>query len=647
MRILRTDIQILRAIAVLSVLVFHFDLPGLQKGFLGVDIFFVISGYLMSRVIIEDMDAGRFSSASFYFRRARRLLPAAVVMFAVVTAVVPFALTMGALQDYVQQLLGALAFSANMVLWAQSGYFDGQATLKPLLHTWSLALEEQYYFVLPLVLAVIGRRWRAAGLVSLLLASLLACQWWLVRDPSGAFYLLPTRAWELLLGSVCALPGLSARMKPQHESPAPKGFDSAWLCLPIMAWCLLRGVDNTHPRTDALLVCLSTAGLILQPSSLLQSTRAWMRPLQWIGDISYSLYLVHWPLIALAKNIWLQKVPGPVLWGLLALAFVLAQLSYRYVEQRYRHLPTPGALFRQMTWLLIPLLMAMAALALHMHKHDQVGGAAQRHQPVYGFDARCDKEGDFEPLRACMNAPRPHTMVWGDSYAMHLIPALQASPPQGGVIQATRSACGPSLDMARQSPKDPPDRGQRCIQFNHSVLAYLRQHPEIDVVALSGRWQYYVDDPVVDAQGHPIHPDVHEIAASFTRVVKQLKAMHKRVVLVSPPALLGPDVDLGLCGQRAAQGLLTVMSALQTDCTFERSQLDTRQATVQAMLSEAQQRADIDMIKLDAFNCDEQRCLTVMGRVPLYRDFGHFSLEGARLLGQRLQLGATLRANAR
>lgn len=648
MRILRTDIQILRAIAVLSVLVFHFDLPGLQKGFLGVDIFFVISGYLMSRVIIDEMDAGRFSPAAFYFRRARRLLPAAMAMFAVVTAVVPFALTMGALHDYVQQLLGALAFGANLVLWAQSGYFDGQATLKPLLHTWSLALEEQYYFVLPLALALIGRRWRAAGLVGLLVASLLACQWWLRRDPSGAFYLLPTRAWELLLGSVCALPGLSARL-PHREGRSSIGFDSGWLWLPVMAWCLLRGVDSVHPRTDALLVCLSTAGLILQPSAMLQSTRPWMRPLQWIGDVSYSLYLVHWPLIALAKNIWLQKVPDTVLWALLGLSFVLAQLSYQHVEQRYRNLPTPRALLRQMVWLLVPLLLAMGALALHMHMHNhsQAGGVAQGQQPVYGFDARCDQEGDFEPLPACMNTPRPHTMVWGDSYAMHLIPALQASPPDGGVIQATRSACGPSLDMARQSPQDPPDRGQRCIQFNRSVLAYLRQHPEIDVVVLSGRWQYYLDDPVVDARGRFIHPGQHEIAASFARVVQQLKAMHKRVVLVSPPVLLGPDVDLGLCGQRAAQGLLTVMRTLQTHCAFERSLWETRQAKVNAMLTDAGQLADIDMIALDAFNCDDRRCVTVMDGVPLYRDFGHFSQDGARLLGLRMQLGQKLRASAR
>jgi len=642
MRMLRTDIQILRAIAVLSVLVFHFDLPGLQKGFLGVDIFFVISGYLMSRVIIDEMDAGRFKPGSFYFRRARRLLPAAMAMFTLVTIVVPFALTMSALHDYVQQLLGALAFGANLVLWAQSGYFDGQATLKPLLHTWSLALEEQYYFVLPLALALMGRRWRAVGLVSLLLSSLLACQWWLGRDPSGAFYLLPTRAWELLLGSVCALPGLSTHLHLRKNS----NWDSGWIWLPLMVWCLLRGWDDVHPRSDALLVCLSTAGLILQPSAMLQSTRLWMRPLQWIGDVSYSLYLVHWPLIALAKNIWLQKVPDAVLWTLLGLSFMLAQLSHQHVEQRYRNVPTPQALLKKMVWLLIPLLAAMVVLALHMHSNSQAGGITQR-QPVYGFDARCDQESDFVPLSACTNTPKPHAMVWGDSYAMHLIPALQAVPPEGGLIQATRSACGPSLDMARQSPKDPPDRGQRCIQFNHSVLNYLSRHPEINVVVLSGRWQYYFDDPVVNAHGHFIHPDQHEIAASFSRVVRQLRAMHKKVVLVTPPALLGPDVDLGLCGQRAAQGLLTVMTTLQTDCTFTRRQFETRQARTLSVLAESTSMADIDMIALDQFNCDAKQCVAVMNHVPLYRDFGHFSLEGARLLGLRLQLGRQVTARAR
>lgn len=638
MRILRTDIQVLRAVAVLSVLVFHFDLPGLHKGFLGVDIFFVISGYLMSKVIVEEMDAGRFRAAAFYLRRARRLLPAALAMLGVVTLLAPFALTAHALQDYAWQLLGALGFSANLVLWSQSGYFDAQASLKPLLHTWSLAVEEQYYFLLPLLLRWLGARWRLIGLLIMLAASWLACRWWLDHDPSAAFYLLPSRAWELLIGSLCALPQVQARAA---RMPPWSG-----LCLLTMAWCLAQGVDPAHPGWDAMLICLSTAGLLLQPSSWLDANRAWMRPLHWIGDISYSLYLIHWPLIALAKNIWLEQVPMSVSIGLMLLSVMLADASYRFIEQRHRHAASLRALGRGLVVLCVPLLACTVWLGVQLHVDGQRNWAQSR-QPVYGMAAICDMEADFVSLPACATTASPHTLVWGDSYAMHIVPALLASPPPGGLQQATRSACGPLLQMARQAPADPPRRGQQCLAFNRSVLRHLAQHPEITHVIIASRWQYYFDDPVVDAKGHPIHPDVQAIADAFGDVVNQLRALHKKVVLVSPPALLGPDTDLGHCGQRAAQGLITVAAALHEDCSFDRSRFEARQAVVRELLNRIHSNADIDVIWLDEFNCNALRCETQLNRTPIYRDFGHFSAEGARLLGVRLQLGSRAMQEAR
>lgn len=642
MQTLRTDIQVLRAIAVLSVLVFHFDLPGLHKGFLGVDIFFVISGYLMSKVIIEEMDQGHFSPKAFYLRRARRLLPAAWTMLALVTFVAPFTLTAGAMESYVQQLLGALGFCANMVLWGQSGYFDEQATLKPLLHTWSLAVEEQYYFVLPLLLAWVARRWRVAVLGALCVGSWLVCQALITRDPSGAFYLLPARAWELLLGSLCALPPVGRRMRVLMP-------DWGWLWLAIMGWCLAKGLDAVHPRWDAVLVCVSTAALLLKPAALLQSRKMWMRPLHWTGNVSYSLYLIHWPLIALAKNVWLEGVPKLVLAGLLLLSLALADLSYRFIEQRWRHAATPEALMRGLAWLAAPLLASLVWTTWQWQAHERVDQMASK-DAVYGFARACDMDASdvFKPIAACVRGPgRPRTLVWGDSYAMHLIPALLASPPKGGLIQATRSACGPSLDMARQVPHDPPDRGQRCIAFNQSVMRYLRSHPEVDRVVLSGRWQYYFDDPVVDAQGYGIRPDEAAIAHSFKQLVDQLRAMRKRVILISPPALLGPDADLGQCGERAAQSLVTVTSTLRADCSFERRRYEARQARVLRVLDAVASSANLEVVRLDAFNCDATHCATQINHIPLYRDFGHYSLEGARLLGGRLELGKRVDAKAR
>jgi peptidoglycan/LPS O-acetylase OafA/YrhL len=649
MRTLRTDIQVLRAIAVLSVLVFHFDLPGLGKGYLGVDIFFVISGYLMSGMIMKEMDEGRFSAARFYLRRARRLLPAALAMCAVVTAIAPLVLTPSLLHDYAQQLMGAVSFSANIVLWQQSGYFDGPAMLKPLLHTWSLALEEQYYFVLPLLLMVTRPRWRMPVLLGLTLASAAFCQWLLRSDPSGAFYLLPTRAWELLIGSLCALPGLHQHLQRCLQTlmrfiPMPPSlranmrWDSAWLCLPVMAWSLVRGVDALHPRADALLVCLATAGLLVMPSKALQSNRPWMRALRWIGDQSYSLYLVHWPLIALAKSVWLEGVPMGVSIGLLLLSVVIAQLSYTQIEQRFRHIDAPRPLARRMLWLLIPLAIASGWLWHRLHPAQVRTDWAQALRVNYGFSPNCDLETDFKVKPACTSARRPRTMIWGDSYAMHLVPAFLASAPPGGIVQATRSACAPVLSMARQVASDPDDRAASCLAFNQSVLDYLAHAPHIEYVVLSARWPYFFEDPVVDAQGQPIHPTPEALAHDLAETVAALQRRHKKVVLVAPPASLGPKVNLGLCAERKALGLPVIMTSAHNDCSFARELYRQRQQATLAMFTALTHQADVNVIWLDDATCEGGRCNAMAGPVSIYRDAGHLSVDGSRLLGERLDL---------
>lgn len=641
MRTLRADVQVLRAIAVLSVLIFHFDLPWLNKGFLGVDIFFVISGFLMSRVIIESVDAGRFQAVAFYFRRARRLLPAAFAMLLLTTLAAPFMLTGSALKDYGWQLLGALSFSANIVLWLQSGYFDGAATLKPLLHTWSLALEEQYYFVLPLVLILAGRRARMPVLLSLTLGSVALCLWWNVGQPSASFYLLPSRAWELLLGSLCALPGMQAWT--QGRQPR---FDSGWLCLPAIAASLIWGLDAVHPRGDALLVALATAGLILWPSRLLDSPGWWMRPWTWIGDRSYSLYLVHWPLIVLARHVWLEGVPAAVSAGLLSASLGLAHLMYAWVELPFKRLETLSAFGRRLLWLLVPLAGAAAMLG-HRLAQPEGQGWAQALQPNHGFGLACEYEPPFTPRADCRNAPQPRTLVWGDSYAMHLIPALQASAPPGGILQATRSVCTPLLDYARLMPDDPADRARRCLAFNQSVLDFAIHDPHIAYVVISSRWQYLFDDPVVNARGQPVQPSVADLASSLQRTIAILRQHGKKVILVAPPPQPGTGVNLGLCAERQAQGLLTMSPSLGADCSFDLNRARRHQADVRAVLESVQTHADVSVIDLADFHCPAGLCSAMVDGVPVYRDEGHLSRSGSAQLGQALQLGPRIAQQAR
>ena len=634
MHSLRTDVQVLRAVAVLSVLIFHFDLPGLDKGFLGVDIFFVISGFLMSRVIIDSLDQARFSASTFYLRRARRLLPAAWATLLATTVAAPWILGPAALKDYAAQLGGAMSFSANIVLWLQSGYFDSSADLKPLLHTWSLALEEQYYFILPVVLIWAGQRWRGGVLLTLTLMSAGLCLWMNDRAPSASFYLLPSRAWELMMGSLCALPALRQSLRPW-----PWRVDSAWLAIPLMAASLIWGWDDVHPRTDALLVCLATAVLILWPSSVLNQSNRPMRTMVWIGDVSYSLYLVHWPVLALARHVWLDGLPAQVSWALLGLTFPLAWLSHRYVEQPFRKVDTWRGLGRQLLWLGIPMAMACAVL---MWRMAQPAGQqwSQALQPNFGFGPSCEYETAFAPQAACQTHAQARTLVWGDSYAMHLIAGFQASSPNNqGVIQATRSVCAPLLDMARLMPDDPADRARRCMAFNDSVLQWLARTPQVEYVVLSSRWQYLFDDPVVNAQGQAITPDAKTIAQSLARTVARLRALHKKVVLISPPPSLGTDVDLGVCAVRQSLGLLTISQQVDAHCDFSLAASRQRQHDVSTLMSDLVTIAHIDVIDLTHFNCPQGTCHSLVHGTPVYRDIGHLSRQGAALMGQQLNLG--------
>ncbi|MFN4264486.1 MAG: acyltransferase family protein [Aquabacterium sp.] len=638
----RTDIQVLRAIAVLAVLLFHFQMPGLTQGFLGVDMFLVISGYLMSKVIMEGLDRGDFRLSTFFLRRARRLLPAAWAMLLVSTLIAPWVLTPPALRDFVWQLAGALSFSANFVLWQQSGYFEQAAHLKPLLHTWSLALEEQYYFVLPLLLMVVAAKWRGLTLLALAALSAAACFTTYGIDPGATFYLLPTRAWELLIGSLCALPAVQAWAQGRSWR-----IDSLWLAGPILLSTLVWGWDTQHPRGDAVLVCLATACLVLRPSAILNSPHAWLRPASWVGDISYSLYLVHWPLLVFAQHIVLDGLQAPERVGLLVASFALAYLSHRYIEQPYRHTAQWCALWQSLRWPALALI-AGAAIITWQLQQPAVQYWAKTLKPNYGFGAACEFESAYRLKPACTNNPDApaRTMIWGDSFAMHWVQALQASAPPGGIMQATRSICGPLLDMARQTAKDPRDRAQRCLAFNQSVLRYLQRTPEVRYVVLSSRWQYYLDDPVRDQAGQPMYPTPKDIAQSLTRTVAALRRAGKKVIILAPPPNLGSEIDISQCAERHALHLLTVSHELDAQCRFPESHRDTHQGAVRELLRLTAQQADVTVLDPSDVQCTEGLCQTAWQDVPLYRDAGHLSQEGSATLGRIMDLGMRIQRDA-
>ena len=334
----RREIDGLRALAVLPVILFHAGFHVVSGGFAGVDIFFVISGYLITTIILAEKQAGAFTIVNFYERRARRILPA---LFVVMLTSLPFAwlwLLPADLKSFSQSLVAVSVFGSNILFWLTSNYFATATELKPLLHTWSLAVEEQYYVFFPLLLMLawrLGRRWLLAILLVLAALSLAAAQWGSVAQPEATFYLLPTRGWELLIGAFVAFYFTSGQVRTFSRPTSELGSLAG---LALLAYAIFAFDKQTpFPSLYTLAPTVGAALIILFASP--QNTVGKLlgsRALVGVGLISYSAYLWHQPLFAFAKHRSLQE-PGAALMGTLALvSLVLAYFSWKYVEAPFR-----------------------------------------------------------------------------------------------------------------------------------------------------------------------------------------------------------------------------------------------------------------------------------------------------------------------
>lgn len=639
---LRWDIQALRGLAVAWVLLHHAQLPGVPGGYLGVDIFFVISGYLITGLVQRALLAGRFSFREFYARRARRLLPAAYVTLAVTLLASPWLLNALEQRDLAGQARGALLFASNWVLWQQSGYFQGAAELKPLLHFWSLSLEEQYYLLLPALLWACAPRWRRFAIGLMGVASAAVCVALLPRDASLAFYALPSRAWELGLGSLVALWTPSWRL-PRATRGLAVGL---LLALPLVA-----PAGWPHPGPLALGVCLATALLVSQPAASPCAPRGLM-PWVWLGDRSYSLYLVHWPLMAAVHNAWLgtgqDASPQLMAWrlGMLALSLPLAWALHRWVEVpgKSRLRGTRGA-----AALLVAsgLLAALPALMPRWVPAPEGRDFARLTRPNHGLSPLCDAEQPYAPRPECQQGVAPQWMVWGDSYAMHLVPGLARHVGDAGLLQATKSSCGPFLGIVPFKPAAAPGETfaapwtAQCEAFNRAVLDWLARHPEVHTVVLSSLLTQYLDErhyaprrftsdglpPAGPLTGEALPAALIE---ALRQTVEHLQAQGRRVLFVAPPPRA--DFNVAACLEREALGRWTLGAT--PGCTIDEGHRDRADAAVQAWLRRAE--AVLPVLRFDPLLCHEGRCVTLQDGVMLYRDQGHLSVAGSTQLVPRL-----------
>ena len=629
----RTDIQALRGFAVLIVLFYHAKIGPLSAGFLGVDVFFVISGYLITTLVKDGIERGDFSFANFYFRRAKRILPAAYVTFLCTALLAPFFLASSEMNDLRAQMAGSVAFISNIVLWRQSGYFEGEAALKPLLHVWSLSIEEQYYFILPAFLFFVPRRHWKRGAIVLMLASLALCLYMVHRKPTPTFFLLPTRGWEMALGSIGAL----IVIRERFERWIKWAF---WPALAILLTLPVVKIAPYHPGPDAMLICVATLVIILRKHPLLFRGPV-MHGTAKIGDISYSLYLVHWPLFAFLNNAWLGKEisPLPMRLGILILSLLLAWAMNRYVEEPIRKAefkPSKRVLARtvaaSLTLVLLPLGITHAVATEKDYAH------LRRHN--YGFSRDCSFEADFSPLAECRNSDQPEILFWGDSFMMHLIPGILGT--KGGappIIQATRSNCAPLLGVSFTNEKNNQRWAESCISFNDSVMSYLAKTESVKIVVLSSSFGSYLGEFNKLVKKDYSNGSYHRVDAGLTEAVDGLKksvdavrALGKRVVVIAPPPATG--FDIGRCLERTNNGLLAL--GVETECQFSVDSWQQARVSVLSLLAALPAQADVDVIQLSDYLCASGMCKTSIDGTFIYRDSGHLSCDGSIFLANKM-----------
>lgn len=645
----RADIDGLRAVAVLSVVAYHAHPGAAPGGFVGVDVFFVISGYLIAQIVQADVAAGRFTLMGFYERRVRRIAPALIAMLVVCTLVFALYFAPFDFKAYAQSVGATLAFASNVYFWLKSGYFDAGAQTKPLLHTWSLAVEEQYYLVFPLLVAALYRRGQGARLLPVLSAlavlSLAVAVVQLPLDPRGAFYLPASRAWELLAGALLACAGLQA--PPSAAKRLALSIGSAGL---VLAPVVLYDHEIAFPGLAALPPVLGAVGLIWAgslpsgtpaplPNRLLASA-----PLVGIGRVSYSMYLWHWPVVVGAQYLLLRPLRGP--WELAvygAVVALLAWASWRYVEQPFRD----GAL---RAWRR-PRLFAAAGVSAAL-----LFGVAVAVHVLQGLPGRIPEPArqyaaaalDVNPRRAACDRPSPERvaagdlcrlglddegepdfLLFGDSFADALAPGFDRVARDTGRrgVSLTYSGCVPFPGAPRNV--------EACERFVEGSLAYLAARPSIRRVVLVARWTsayhgnrfgpFHADDANV-TEGEFTEPGAADNARAFVGGLSQLLgAMQGRELTVIAHIPEHPhDVPRAL--------MLSAMVGRPAQVALPQDVHDARQAPVRAALQALQRAHPYTLLDLGGWLCDGTRCDVQRDGTSLYADDDHLSNAGALAL---------------
>jgi peptidoglycan/LPS O-acetylase OafA/YrhL len=636
----RADVDGLRALAVAAVVLFHYRVPGFGGGFVGVDVFFVISGYLITGLILNEMEDGRFSLRQFYERRIRRIFPALFAMLAVATIVAAFLFFPTSFARFGKSLLATAFFASNFEFWREAGYFDVSADQKPLLHLWSIAIEEQFYLVFPALLLLIGVRSksRLAWALGAIFAVSLALSVWSTRHATAAgYYLLPPRMWELMLGALMAANALRIPTRPILRE-----FASAAGLLLIAFAVFAYSHATPFPGVAALVPCVGAALIVAGEGAHLNRMLS-LKPIVFVGLISYSLYLWHWPVYVFARAALFRPLTATETIVLIALSFALATLSWRYIEQPFRsrnfRWPRP-ILFRgagiAVAATAVCAIVLMAGNGFPQRFSPQIRAIlaeASDHEPrlseCFGMTADDVRKGRLCSIGA--KVEQASFLLWGDSHADALIPTVQSIAKRqgrGGLFAGTDS-CPPLLGVKRADTA-------KCAAFNEAV-AKIATSKWIRQVILEARWaknaegSSFGQEPqgrvrLYDeiSQGRTERETRDVFYRGLDRTVRMLSQAGKKVILVASVPEVGFPVPAYLAHARLADP----NASLTTSAAVYRQ----RQKFVLWSFAEMKKRYGVQLVYPDQVICAGAACKIALNGRPLYRDAHHLSTFGAKQL---------------
>ncbi len=661
----RREIDGLRTVAVFPVILFHAGFQLFGGGFVGVDIFFVISGYLITSIIISEKKQEKFSILNFYERRARRILPALFIVMMVSLIFSWFLLTPDEMEDFSKSFIAVPLFSSNFLFWQESGYFSLANELKPLLHTWSLAVEEQFYLLYPIFISVVwrlGKRWLFVVLVIVLLSSLGIAEWSLTYDPEAAFYLLPARGWELIVG------GLAAVYTIFKKSITPHTVFQNWLneffgiCGIFLIGYAVFTFDSTvsFPGFNALFPTVGAVLIILFSSPRTRVGKLLgSRVFVGLGLLSYSTYLWHQPLFVFTRYFYRSKPSSITFCILILLSVVLAYLSYLYIETPFRRkkqfnrkiifsysitgsllligigyfiMLTHGFSFRK------PDNIQWATLGA---KRDAIGRVCEMHE-VDGYPGvQLCYFGDLESDQL--------VGLYGDSHAFALSYQLDSDFKEVGLKGVSLGITGGCQVDPRSSSKGRKKETKACMKSFKSLLNYVEGN--LGSIIIASRWTFRlypvsgtIDSLVFDnGEGGRESEDYREYQVlgddgefylsgrqkkkSLTQMMHSFLSTGVNVILVYPIPELGWNVYAENMRYYLRKG------DLLPELSSSYSLYKKRNKFVIDVFNQIQNRENLVRIRPDEVLCNmhrQSRCMGQIEGVPLYYDDDHVADAGAQ-----------------